>query len=624
MKGKLLILLALFLSAFALVPNRTVKGIVEDINHAPLANVVVSVKGSTATTRTDLAGKFSIQVPAYSKTLVFTHPSYKKNEMEFGSLTFVYAVLSPSDRPEPLVLQEESERLKDFAPARSESMSSFAKATTAPFTGQPMTLRRPQANTENYSTIKENSFQFVGSDPVTTFSVDVDRAAYSNVRRFLNNGQLPPIDAVRIEEMINYFDYNYPQPTGNQPISITSEYTDSPWNPGLKLFHIGLQAKTVSTKNLPASNLVFLVDVSGSMMEQNKLPLLKQAFKLLADQLRPEDRISIVTYAGAAGLILPPTPGNEKMKIKEALDNLEAGGSTAGGEGIELAYDTAKENFLPKGNNRVILATDGDFNVGISSESELQHLIEEKRKGGIFLSVMGFGMGNYKDSQIETLADKGNGNYAYIDNMQEARKVFVQEFGGTLFTIAKDVKIQIEFNPEHVQAYRLIGYENRALSNEEFNDDKKDAGDMGSGHTVTALYEIVPKGVNSSYLRQADALKYQKNTASHSGNSDEMLTVKVRYKNPGSEKSVLFDLPVKNSSVALSACSENLRFASAVAEFGLLLRNSEFKGNASYPNSVARAKGAFGKDEEGYRSEFVRLIKTAQSLDGTRHTARKE
>jgi Ca-activated chloride channel homolog len=345
---------------------------------------------------------------------------------------------------------------------------------------------------------------------------------------------------------------------------------------------------------------------------------------LLVDQLRAEDKISIVVYAGAAGEILPPTSGSEKMKIKTALDALEAGGSTAGGDGIELAYKLAKDNFIKNGNNRVILATDGDFNVGISSEAGLQRLVEEKRKDGIFLSVMGFGMGNYKDSNTETLADRGNGNYAYIDNIQEARKEFVQEFGGTLFTVAKDVKLQIEFNPRHVQAYRLIGYENRSLKNEEFHDDKKDAGDMGSGHTVTALYEIVPAGSTSPYLAKTDAFKYQKHDASEVGKTDEMLTIKIRYKSPDSERSNLFDIAVSNASKPIAACSENMRFASAVAEFGLLLRNSEFKGSAAYDHVINRAKGAFGKDEEGYRSEFVRLVKTAASLDGTNQTASKE
>ncbi len=507
-------------------------------------------------------------------------------------------------------------------PTRARKSLAFHRVAAAPatFSGAVMQMQVP---TESYKPINENGFLSVSQQPVTTFSVDVDRAAYSNVRRFLNNGQMPPEDAVRIEEMINYFDYDYPQPSVEHPVAITAETTDSPWNPGLKLVHIGLQAKTVPTENLPASNLVFLIDVSGSMSDPNKLPLLKQAFKLLVDQLRAEDKISIVAYAGSAGLVLAPTPGSEKKAIKDALDKLEAGGSTAGGEGIELAYDLAKKHFLPKGNNRVILATDGDFNVGISNESELQKLIEEKRKAGIFLSIMGFGMGNYKDSQVETLADKGNGNYAYIGNIQEARKEFVQEFGGTLFTIAKDVKIQIEFNPAHVQAYRLIGYENRALRNDEFNDDKKDAGEMGSGHTVTAIYEIVPKGAQTSYVRASDALKYQPSNVNTTGNGDEMMTVKVRYKKPESEKSVLFDLPVKGASVAFEKCSENLRFASAVAEFGLVLRGSEYKGKATYADVIQRARGAFGNDEEGYRSEFIQLVKAAQSLDGSQGTARK-
>jgi Ca-activated chloride channel family protein len=387
---------------------------------------------------------------------------------------------------------------------------------------------------------------------------------------------------------------------------------------------VGLQAKSVSNKNLPPSNLVFLVDVSGSMADQNKLPLLKQAFKLLVDQLRAEDKISLVVYAGAAGVILPPTSGSDKMKIKEALENLEAGGSTAGGDGIELAYKLAKENFLKNGNNRVILATDGDFNVGIASEGELQRLIERKRKDGIYLSVFGFGMGNYKDNNMETLADKGNGNYAYIDNIQEARKEFVQEFGGTLFTVAKDVKIQIEFNSAFVQAYRLIGYENRALKNEEFHDDQKDAGEMGSGHTVTAIYEIIPAGLSSTYLPRTDPLKYQKSELSGAGKTDELLTLKIRYKKPDSEKSILFDMPVKNAPRPFASCSENLRFSAAVAAYGLLLRNSDYKGNASYESVLYLAKNALGTDEDGYRAEFVRLVKTTQMLDSRKETARKD
>ena len=620
MKTRVIILLAIFLSAFASLPDRVIKGTVTDGSYTPIAGVNVFIQGSGAGTVTDHSGHFSIRVPNLARALVFKRTGYKSLTMPVTSDSVLNVVLTQT------ILKTEELADKGFdstvQPGQMEKSMTFNRVSAAPatFSGTAMQMQLP---TESYKPINENGFLSVGQQPVTTFSVDVDRAAYSNVRRFLNNGQMPPEDAVRIEEMINYFGYDYSQPVGEHPLAITTETTDSPWNPGLKLVHIGLQAKTVSTENLPASNLVFLIDVSGSMNDPNKLPLLKQAFKLLVDQLRAEDKISIVAYAGSAGLVLSPTAGSEKRAIKDALDKLDAGGSTAGGEGIELAYDLAKKHFLPKGNNRVILATDGDFNVGISNESELQKLIEEKRKAGIFLSVMGFGMGNYKDSQVETLADKGNGNYAYIDNIQEARKEFVQEFGGTLFTIAKDVKIQIEFNPAQVQAYRLIGYENRALRNDEFNDDKKDAGDMGSGHTVTAIYEIVPKGAQTSYIGTTDVLKYQQNNANPTGHSDEMMTVKVRYKKPDSEKSVLFDLPVKATSVAFEKCTENLRFASAVAEFGLLLRGSEYKGKATYADVIQRARGAFGKDEEGYRSEFVQLVKVAQSLDGSRDTARK-
>ncbi|WP_342085864.1 vWA domain-containing protein [Dyadobacter sp. OTU695] len=621
MKTRAIILLAIFLSAFALLPERIITGIVTDGANTPIAGVNVTIQGSGAGTVTDQTGRFSIRVPNLTRALVFKKTGYAPLRMPVTSGSFLKVVIIPRiDTMQPQQIADQE--LNAVELSRTAKSLAFNQVRTAPsaFRGTAIHLPSP---TESYKPINENGFLLVSQQPVTTFSVDVDRAAYSNVRRFLNNGQMPPEDAVRIEEMINYFDYNYPQPSGEHPVAITSETTDSPWNPGLKLVHIGLQAKTISTENLPASNLVFLIDVSGSMSDPNKLPLLKQAFKLLVDQLRAEDKTSIVAYAGSAGMVLAPTSGKEKKTIKEALDKLEAGGSTAGGEGIELAYDLAKKHFLPKGNNRVILATDGDFNVGISSESELQKLIEDKRKAGIFLSVMGFGMGNYKDSQVETLADKGNGNYAYIDNIQEARKEFVQEFGGTLFTIAKDVKIQIEFNPALVQAYRLIGYENRALRNDEFDDDKKDAGEMGSGHMVTAIYEIVPKGVQSSYIQSSGALKYQQGNGATTGSSDEMMTVKVRYKKPDSEQSLLFELPVKAMPVAFEKCSENLRFASAVAEFGLLLRGSEYKGKATYADVIQRARGAFGKDEEGYRSEFMQLVKAAQSLDGSQGTVRK-
>jgi Ca-activated chloride channel family protein len=626
MKGKLIILFALFFSAFYLVPDRKITGTVTDTAAKPLTGVSVTVYGTSIAVTTDSLGKYTIDVPVNTRSVRFSHAGYQTRELRLASGSILNVQLSPAivnlapGRLNELIDMDESKSKK--VTEYEVAFKTMASPTTASYNGRIST--RAEMNTENYKPVNENGFQIAAQQPVTTFSIDVDRAAYSNVRRFLNMGQMPPVDAVRIEEMINYFDYTYPQPKGEHPVSVTTDLTDSPWNKGLKLLHVGLQAKSVSSKNLPPSNLVFLVDVSGSMAAQNKLPLLKQAFKLLVDQLRAEDKISLVVYAGAAGVILPPTSGNDKMEIKEALEDLEAGGSTAGGDGIELAYKLAKENFLPNGNNRVILATDGDFNVGIASEGELQRLIERKRKDGIYLSVFGFGMGNYKDSNMETLADKGNGNYAYIDNIQEARKEFVQEFGGTLFTVAKDVKIQIEFNSAFVQAYRLIGYENRALKNEEFHDDQKDAGEMGSGHTVTAIYEIIPAGLSSNYLPKTDPLKYRKSEISGAGKTDELLTLKIRYKKPDSEKSILFDMPVKNAPKPFASCSENLRFSAAVAAYGLLLRDSEYKGSVSYEAVLSLAKNAFGKDEEGYRAEFVRLVKTSQMLDSRKETARKE
>lgn len=463
-------------------------------------------------------------------------------------------------------------------------------------------------NTEDYNVIEENIFLDTYNNPLSTFSVDVDTASYSNIRRFLNSSQKPPVDAVRIEEMINYFTYDYPDADGDEPFSITTEIGQCPWNPENKLMLVGLQTKKLSTEQLPPSNLVFLIDVSGSMDEPNKLPLLKSAFKLLVDELDEDDRASIVVYAGAAGLVLDSTPGNEKDKILDALMNLEAGGSTAGAEGIKLAYDVAKKNFIKSGNNRVILATDGDFNVGISSEAELVRLIEKKRDEGIFLTVLGFGTGNYKDSKMESLADKGNGNYAYIDNIAEARKVLVNEMGATLNTVAKDVKIQVEFNPAKVKAYRLIGYENRLLRNEDFNNDSVDAGEIGAGHSVTALYEIV--SANSDFeVSKVDELKYQK---SQLVESDEIATVKVRYKKPDSDTSELLSETVLEK--AEENTSKNLEFAAAVAEFGMLLRESKYKGNSSYDHVLEVAK-QYADGDDGYRSEFVKLVEKAESIN---------
>jgi Ca-activated chloride channel homolog len=469
-------------------------------------------------------------------------------------------------------------------------------------------------NTEDYDHIIENKFLSVKQNPLSTFSIDVDEAAYSNVRRFIENGSLPPAGAVRIEEMINYFDYTYSKPTGDEPFSVNTEISGCPWNPQHRLIHIGLLGKEISFDNLPASNLVFLVDVSGSMDEPNKLPLVQESMKMLIDKLRDQDKVAIVVYAGQAGLVLESTSGRKKGIIKEAIDKLEAGGSTAGGEGIQLAYRIAAENFIKEGNNRIILATDGDFNVGMSSDDELVRLIEEKRKSGIYLSVLGYGMGNYKDNKMQQLADNGNGNHSYIDNINEAKKVLVNEFGSTLFTIAKDVKLQIEFNPEHVAAYRLIGYENRMLAAEDFNDDNKDAGELGSGHTVTALYEIIPAGVKDEFVKSIDSLKYQANERKKTGNSDEVMTIKLRYKKPSEEKSQLIVHTAKDNQIAISATSDNFRFSAAVAEFGLLLRNSAFKQQSNFHQVISLATSAKGQDLNGYRAEFISVVEKANIL----------
>ncbi|MFI0428987.1 von Willebrand factor type A domain-containing protein [Mariniflexile sp. HMF6888] len=465
-------------------------------------------------------------------------------------------------------------------------------------------------NQESYAVIEENAFERTSLAPLSTFSIDVDKASYSNIRRMINNGIAIDPDAVKIEEMINYFDYNYPQPTGEHPFSINTEVAETPWNNTTKIVKIGLQGKTYDNEELPASNLTFLIDVSGSMSTQNKLPLLKSAFKLLVNQLRDQDKVSIVVYAGAAGVVLEPTSGKHKEKIISALDNLNSGGSTAGGAGILLAYKLAEENFKKNGNNRVILATDGDFNVGASSNKAMETLIEEKRKSGVFLSVLGFGYGNYKDAKLEILADKGNGNHAYIDTMQEAQKVFGKEFGGTLFTIAKDVKIQIEFNPNKVQAYRLIGYENRMLEDEDFIDDTKDAGELGSGHTVTALYEVIPVGARSDYLKDVSDLKYTKPEVTKAY-SDELFTVKFRYKKPDGDKSIEMVHVQKD---VVSEASKDLEFASAVALFGMQLRHSKYHNNSKIEDVIILAKSGRDNDKDGYKSEFMRLVSSYQNL----------
>lgn len=476
-----------------------------------------------------------------------------------------------------------------------------------------------ELNKEEYNQVEEQSFQLVKNNPLSTFSIDVDTASYSNLRRFINSGQLPPRDAIRIEEMINYFSYDYLFPKGNVPFSINTEIAQAPWNKKHKLVMVGLQGKKIAEENLPPSNLVFLFDVSGSMNNRNKLPLLKSGFSLLVDQLTEKDTVSIVVYAGAAGVVLPPTPGNEKQKILNAINNLQAGGSTAGGEGIKLAYNLAQKNFLKSGNNRVILATDGDFNVGVSSEGELVKLIEKYRDDNIFLTILGFGTGNYKDNKMELLTNKGNGNYAYIDSIDEAKKVLVKEMGGTLLTIAKDVKIQVEFNPAKVQAYRLIGYDNRRLNDEDFNDDKKDAGELGAGHSVTALYEVIPVGVKMDIPSgNIDPLRYQNNNNNNINPNDvfndELMLVKLRYKLPKESKSKLLTQPIINETKTIENASNNLKFASSVAQFGMILQGSSYVEKANLDQVLQLANTSKSYDLEGYRQEFINLVKKAKSL----------
>jgi Ca-activated chloride channel family protein len=475
--------------------------------------------------------------------------------------------------------------------------------------------REDEFNTTDYNLIVENEFQRVHEKPLSTLSIDVDVASYSMVRSYLNNGQLPPKDAVRIEELINYFTYNYPQPKGNVPFAVSSEMSDCPWNTKHKLLHVGISGKEIEKQNLPPSNLVFLIDVSGSMQGPTRLGLVKQSLRMLVNELNEKDHIAMVVYAGASGVILPSTSCAYKDKILDALEKLEAGGSTAGAAGIELAYKTAKEHFLPNGNNRVILCTDGDFNVGISSDAELIRLIEQKREQGTFLSVLGYGMGNYKDNKMEQLADKGNGNYAYIDNIMEANKVLVQQMGATLHTIAKDVKIQIEFNPEKVKGYRLIGYENRLLADRDFNDDTKDAGEIGAGAGVTALYEIVTDENELKSLATTDKLKYQQTKEPLVTNrSNEWLNIKIRYKEPQGTTSKLIENPVNDKGTLLANTSDNFKFSAAVASFGMLLRDSKYKGDFDFDKVIALAKSAKGKDDEGYRAEFIRLSQIAKSV----------
>lgn len=615
-----------------------VTGVVSD-DSGPLPEAMVRVKGTARSTKTNSRGQYEIKA-SKGEILVFSFLGYKDKIAKVGRNPVINIKLTESvvivnevvvtnspikSEPKALGYTDSKMAAHDLSlPSRNPGINNTIGSSTkvmirgyASIPNEKEAIRqsypknqRIDTNNEDYDSFVENPFEAPKNAPLSTFSIDVDNASYTNIRRFINNGQAVPKDAVRVEEMVNFFKYRYPQPKGSHPFSINTEYSASPWNPNHKLLRIGLQGKQLATTDLPASNLVFLIDVSGSMRAENKLPLLIQSLKILVKELRNEDKVAIVVYAGAAGLVLPPTSGSDKQAIIDALENLQAGGSTAGGAGIRLAYQTAAENFIKGGNNRVILATDGDFNVGANSNSDMEKLIEEQRKSGVFLTCLGYGMGNYKDSKMETLADKGNGNYAYIDNIQEANRFLGKEFKGSMYAIAKDVKIQIEFNPKQVAAYRLIGYENRKLRPEDFTNDKIDAGELGSGHTVTALYEIIPVGVKSEFLEQTPHLKYSKVETTGTIYNDELATVKFRYKNPDGDKSTEMVEVIGNKAESLSNASKDFKFCSAVAWFGLKLRESKLVANQSSEDIKKLAQSGLANDADGYKAEFIRLIES--------------
>ncbi|WP_430409083.1 YfbK domain-containing protein [Kordia sp.] len=648
MKKLLLLFMMLTISNQLFAQEIAVSGIVTDDSGLPLPGATVFIKGTQTGTTIDFDGKYEIKAQQGQK-LVFSYVGYKTKEVTVGSSSRIDVKLKTSTELSEVVVmahgrksysnnyrsQERKIRRQQRRDARrakrNKNSSQVLQGQTTEVTinsnyqqpGQQITLRGRASlngnihnsnssitNTESYKEINENIFKRTALVPLSTFSIDVDKASYSNIRRMINNGQEIPVDAVKIEEMINYFNYDYVQPTDEHPFAVQTELGTTPWNSQTKLLKIGLQGKEIPLAETPPSNFTFLIDISGSMSSQNKLPLLVAAFKLMVDKLRPEDKVAIVVYAGAAGLVLKPTSGDKKNKIRNALNKLSAGGSTAGGQGIELAYKIASENFVKDGNNRVILATDGDFNVGNTSVGDMETLIEEKRKTGVFLSVLGFGYGNYKDDKLEALAAKGNGNHAYIDTMQEANKIFGQEFGGTLYTIAKDVKLQLEFNPTIVQGYRLIGYENRLLADEDFKDDEKDAGELGSGHTVTALYEIIPVGAKTNYLKEVDSLKYTKTEITKSSYSNELLTVKLRYKKPTEDTSIELKEVVANT--LTENLSSDFNFTAAVALYGMQLKSSKYHNNTNLETVLTLAEQGRGKDSNGYRAEFIRLVSSTK------------
>jgi Ca-activated chloride channel family protein len=611
-----------------------VSGTVTDANGAALPGALVTLSaagGWLQSTTTDAGGRFGFSdVPTGRATLTITRPGFiavtRPMTIDAGQPIVIQIAMTQGslDKPDTVANQVMLPEAPSWAAsARVENPSAAPVAGSSKVVADaspphPFRTQREPWNTEAYDRIDDNTFRRAFDHPLSTFSADVDTASYSNVRRFLNAGSLPPADAVRTEELINYFKFEYPTPSGRDPFSVTTEIAACPWKPQHKLALIGLQTKRIETADsMPARNLVFLLDVSGSMVPPDKLPLVRTAMRMLVDTLTERDRVAIVVYAGASGIVLPTTRGNEKEKIHAAIAGLEAGGSTNGAAGLQLAYQIAAANFVPKGINRVILATDGDFNVGVTSQGELVRMMEEKRKLGIFLTILGVGTENLKDSTMEKLADKGNGNYAYLDSLHEARRVLVAEAGATLVAVAKDVKIQVEFNPAAVNAYRLIGYENRLLQKEDFNDDRKDAGEIGAGHSVTALYEIVPAGVEID-LPRVDRLKYQRPAGGATAASGaELLTVKLRFKDPQGDESRLMTVPVANRTGETSA---RMGFASAVAEFGMLLRASEHRGGATWRSAADLARRYRGADPEGYRTEFIKLVELAAALAEQRST----
>jgi len=606
--------------------NEIISGKVIDINNDPLIGANVIITNTTNGAITDIDGSFELHYGGELPVLLdITYAGYESKQYTVEKSNIQHVIQLDAGQLLDEIVVTGNSRKEKRAFRKQNRRANKGKITANQLEGAVSGVSafhydhdHTQQNSEQYGTIKENKFQSPFNEALSTFSLDVDRAAYSNVRRMLNNGSRPPVDAVRIEEMINYFNYDYETPIKNEPLAIHSTLTGCPWNGDHQLLHIGLQAKTIDEKELPPSNLVFLIDVSGSMNSQNKLPLVKSSFNLLLDQMRPTDKVAIVTYAGRAGVLLESTSGDQKTKIREAINSLGAGGSTGGAEGIKTAYEIARNNFIKNGNNRVILASDGDFNVGINSAEDLEKLIVKERKSDVYLTVLGYGMGNYKDEQMQTLANKGNGNHAYIDNIQEAHKVLVSEFAGSMHAAAKDVKFQLEFNPAYVEAYRLVGYENRMLEKEDFNNDKKDAGEIGYGHQMTAIYEIVPIGNGVSYPGKVDDLKYQaNNTTTQKVNfNSELATIKFRYKNAKEKKSLLQTATISVDKQAVTGVSDDTRWSLAVAEFGLLLRESEFIVDRNFQDVIDMATSARGEDKDGYRAEFIRLVKSSKDLFG--------